>query len=61
MSWGIVLIVWSKGWTRCFDSAVDKLRHCFDSVVYSMRHCFGGGWCVIEKNKKIDAELMKNR
>ena len=43
---GIVLIVWSKGWTRCFDSAVDKLRHCFVSVVYSMRHCFGGGWCV---------------
>ena len=43
---GIVLIVWPKWWTRCFDSAVDKLRHCFDSVVYSMRHCFGGGWCV---------------
>ena len=58
MSWGIVLIVWSKRWMRSFDSAIDKLRHSFDSAVYSMGHCFGGVWCRFlarpggSKNKK---------
>ena len=39
MSCGIVLIVWLKGWRRCFDTVVDELRHCFDSVVDRLRHC----------------------
>ena len=42
ISCGIVLIVWLKGWRRCFDTVVDELRHCFDSVVDRLRHCFDG-------------------
>ena len=31
------------GWSLCFDSVVDGLRHCFDSVVDGVMHKEGPG------------------